>query len=294
MGPAEFSQLAARALSYGALMLAAGLPIYLLTAGREVILSTRLRLVLALLALIAAVASVWLALTSVAAMAAMELGQLDRVMVEAVLAATPLGLALEIKLTALALMVLALVAAPARWRLPLAAVTGGVALASSALTGHAGATLDGFGTLHRLADAAHMLAAATWLAALATFIANLCSKNPADGLAASLARFARTGTALVLVLIITGIVNTLAITGWPIQPAVFESRWTLLLTAKLALFATMLGLAAINRWLLTPALERGGGAAAPSRLRLSLAAEATAGTAIILLVSQIGLLDPAG
>jgi putative copper resistance protein D len=291
MAPADLGQLAARALSYGALLLAAGLPIYLLTTAFT--LSNRSRLLLAFLALIAMAASVWLTLTSVATLAAMELGQLDREMVTAVLAATPLGLALAIKLAALALLVLVLFAAPARWRLPLAALAGSAAMASAALTGHAGATADILGTLHRIADAAHLLAAATWLAALAFFVASLLLKVPTGRRARDLANFASTGTMIVVILTITGVINTVAITGWPIPSDVFSSTWTLLLAAKLSLFGVMLGLAALNRWFLTPALE-GGGAAALARLRMSLCAEAAVGVAIILLISQIGLLDPAG
>jgi putative copper resistance protein D len=291
MGAADFGLLAARALSYGALLLAAGLPIYLLTTARA--LSNRSRLVLALLALIAMAASVWLALASVATMAAMELGQLDRELVTAVLSATPLGMVLTIRLVALFLLMLALLAAPARWRLWLAALAGSAALVGGVLTGHAGATADSLGTLHRFADGAHLLAAATWLAALTVFIASLLRKAPADRLAMDLAGFASTGTLIVVVLTITGVINTVAITGWPVPPAIYGSGWTGLLAAKLALFAAMLGFAALNRWKLTPALAHGG-AAALHRLRLSLGAEAAAGVAIILLISQMGLLDPAG
>lgn len=290
---ADFSLIAARALSYATLLLVAGLPLYLLTGGRDLALTTRLRWVMAAIALFGALASTWLALASVAAMAAMDLAALDRELVGAVLAATPLGFTLNVRLGALALLVVALFVVPARARLPLAALLGGIALAAGVLTGHAGATTGTAGTVHRLADAVHLLAAATWLGGLAMLLGGLFAPGRQGSITTHLAGFARTGTVIVVLLGITGIVNSLIITGWPVPDTVFTSTWTVLLVAKLALFAIMLGLAAINRWYLTPALERDGGAAALSRLRLSLGAEATAGTAIILLVSLLGLLDPA-
>ena len=83
--------IAARALVYAALLLAAGLPIYLLGAGRGIALDRAIRISLALLAVTGAAASAWWALASVAAMAALPLAELDRATVEAVLAATPVA-----------------------------------------------------------------------------------------------------------------------------------------------------------------------------------------------------------
>ena len=61
-------------------------------------------------------------------MAAMDLGSLDREMVTAVLAATPLGIVLNIRIVSLTLLVIALFTAPNRLLLPLAALLGGAAL----------------------------------------------------------------------------------------------------------------------------------------------------------------------
>ena len=161
------------------------------------------------------------------------------------------------------------------------------------MTGHAGATEGAMGMLHRLADVVHLLAAATWLAALSVLLAGLFGRTEADILTSRLAGFAKTGSIIVLILLATGIFNTLAITGWPIPRTVLASKWSMVLAAKLGLFAIMLSLAALNRWILTPALMQDGDTTAISRLRASLMAEAAAGTAIILFVSLLGLLDPA-
>jgi copper resistance protein D len=68
------------------------------------------------------------------------------------------------------------------------------------------------------------------------------------------------------------------------------SRYGWLLGAKLVLFCGMLALAGINRWRLTPALERGEHAIAA--LRLSLCVETSAAIGILALVAWLGTLDP--
>jgi putative copper resistance protein D len=69
------------------------------------------------------------------------------------------------------------------------------------------------------------------------------------------------------------------------------------LLVKLFLFALMLGLAAANRYRLTPALSRvmtdSAGAAAPlSALRASVVAETGLGLAVLACVAWLGTLPP--
>ncbi len=283
---ADGGLIAARAISYGALLLTAGLPLYMITAGRGIALSRRYHTVLALLALGAAGASVWWVLANIAAIAAMPLAMLDRETVIAVLGATPLGSVLTIRLAALALVVLAVFL---RFPMLLISLFAGVALTTAAWTGHAGATEGTAGSVHRLADIVHLLAAATWLGALAMLLASLLGLAAHDELEHRLAKFATTGTAIVVLLLVTGIANTFFIAGWPFP---LTSTWTLLLGIKLALFAGMLSLAALNRWRLSPALGTKD-LAARRALRLSLAVEASAGLAVIAVVAALGVLDPA-
>lgn len=273
--------LAARAAAYLALLLVAGVPLHALAAGQ--VLAFRARLVLALLAIVAAFASAWWALESVAAMAGVSLAELDQATAEVVLAQTPLGKVMEWRLTALAAVFLACFVPLPVLRLPILALAGSVALGSVAWTGHAGASEM---ALHRVSDVAHVLAAATWIGALAVFVTSAFSREGAD--TAALARFARTGSVVVAVLILTGLLNTLAIAGWPMM---FEARWFSILTVKLALFAAMLALAAGNRWRIVPALERGE-PGAKARLRRSLVLEFAAGIGVVGAVALLGVLDP--
>jgi copper resistance protein D len=273
--------IAARAAAYVALLLVAGIPLHALAGGQA--LSLRARLALAALAILGGLASAWWALESVAAMAGLTLGELDQATAEVVLAQTPLGRVMEWRLTALFAVVVASFLPLHRLRLPLLVAGGAVALCSQAWTGHAGASEI---PIHRAADVFHLMAAAVWLGALAIFGASAFSRTGPD--ITALARFARTGSAVVAVLVLTGLLNTLSITGWPMM---FEGRWFAVLAVKLVLFALMLGLAAGNRWRIVPALERGD-AGAPARLRVSLVLELMAGVGVVGAVALLGLLDP--
>lgn len=282
------SLIVARVLAFVALLLVAGLPFHALTLGAFAPMSRRKRLVLALLALMAAGASIWWALETVAAMAGATLATLDQETFIVVLAATPLGAVMEWRLTALAAVLLAMIVPLRALRCGIAALAGAVALGTMAWTGHAGASEGTIGTLHRAADVVHLLAAATWLGALAGFTVAAFGQGD-RGIAQELAAFARTGSVIVALLLLTGVVNTIAIAGWPLP---ISSRWGWLLAFKLALFAGMLGVAAINRWKITPALERGE-ATAKGHLQRSLAIEFALGLGVVAIVGLLGVLDPA-
>jgi putative copper resistance protein D len=75
--------------------------------------------------------------------------------------------------------------------------------------------------------------------------------------------------------------------------ALWTSLWSKVLAAKLLLFAAMLGLAALNRWRLTPALAANA-AGSGKQLRRSLCAETGLALGVLALVAVLGLLDPAG
>ncbi|WP_067732401.1 copper homeostasis membrane protein CopD [Novosphingobium naphthalenivorans] len=287
---------AARGASYLALLLVAGLPLYSLAMG-ERCLSGAMRRILLGLAAAALVTSLWWVWASVAAMAGLPLGAVDFATVQAVLAATPLGMVLETRAMALVLLVLGLFGLPGRYRLPVAALCGGAALITASWTGHAGAGEGATGMMRRLIDAAHLLAAATWLGALAALLGGQFGGQlggaSSDVQMRRLRGFATIGSVIVAVLAITGTVSALAILGLPVPEGALESGWAALLAAKLVLFAAMLGLAASNRWRLVPAMEAGEPGAG-RRLCVSLLLEILAGGLIVALVAVLGTLAPAG
>lgn len=276
----------ARFLWYVLALAIAGVPFYLLIAGKTR-LAVPARIALATLAGSAFLASIWWAVASVAGMAAVDMADLSRATFFAVLDATPLGNVLAIRLVACACIVVA-VAASARC-LP-AAFFGGVALASSAWTGHSGATQGIAGVAQRLLDVVHLGAASLWLGALCVFLACVLKGPDRSELTERLTGFARIGTAVVIALAITGSINALLIaqSGWT-----WASGWTLLLACKIALFLAMLGFAALNRWSLTPAFEQNRPGASRN-LRWSLAFETTCGLAVVALVAALGVLGPSG
>ncbi|MFN3552216.1 MAG: CopD family protein [Novosphingobium meiothermophilum] len=272
-----------RAAACFALLIVAGWPLHRLLQNR--LLSGLERTGMAVLAMLAAAASAWWALESIAAMTGTGIAALDQPTVDMVLAATPLGKVMEWRLVAL-FAVIAAAAAPFKaLRLPVMGLAGAAALATIALTGHAGASEHG---LHRAADALHLLAAALWIAALVDFALGAISRAGPD--IPALAAFARTGSIAVAVLVLTGMANTLAIAGslWP-RPG----PWHGLLALKLGLFGLMLALAANNRWRVVPALERAQ-PQAMRRLRLSVLSELAAGLGVVGVVAMLGVIDPHG
>lgn len=178
---------------------------------------------------------------------------------------------------------------------------GSTALSSLAWAGHAGATEGAAGWLHRASDALHMIAAAIWLSAIAAFLLLLrpgARDARLDLAARSLDQFARIGTLCVLVIAATGLINGQIVIGAAHVPQSLASPYGQLLLLKLLMFAAMLGLAAANRWRLTPALRTavGGPGTDPARaataIRASLLLEAAAGLAILALVAWLGMLEP--
>ena len=101
----------------------------------------------------------------------------------------------------------------------------------------------------------------------------------------------------VVSLMITGLINAAFLIGAEGLGRITGSTWGLLLIAKLALFAVMVGLAAHNRFKLTPALSRAvetqaDTAAVARRLRTSIGLEMLVGFALLGLVAAMGMQMP--
>ncbi|QQN74934.1 CopD family protein [Croceicoccus sp. YJ47] len=266
----------------------AGVPLYLRISGRTRVGGTA-RLGLGLGAVAAAAAAAWWAASSIAAMAATPLGDLDYATFSVVADATPIGPVLKARLAAcLGVLLLAALYPRTLWLGLMASV---ISIAG-AWTGHAGAAEGTAGDIQRAFDAVHLVAASVWVGALLVFLGSVARPGigsaPRTKAVARLEAFATTGTIVVAALAITGAIN-----GWLIARHGFalDSRWSLLLIAKLVLFGAMLGLASLNRWKLTPAY-RSGEAGAERRLAVSLSFETACAFAIFILVAIIGLSDP--
>ncbi len=181
----------------------------------------------------------------------------------------------------------------------LAILAFGGAVASFAWSGHGAATEGAEGLFHLAADIAHLLAAAVWLGALAGFCLMLARplKGEIEESARSLAGFATVGTVTVAVLTVTGLVNSAFLVGLEGSGRLASSAWGLLLLAKLGLFAVMVWLAAHNRYVLTPELDRaiaqGSETGGPVKsLRISIGLELAAGIVLLGLVAAMGVQMP--
>ncbi len=129
----------------------------------------------------------------------------------------------------------------------------GVVLGSLALGGHGADDTGAAGVWHLGADILHLLAAGGWLGALIPLIFLLRRARRPGWLAIAqqaTLRFSTLGLVTVATLIATGLVNTWYLAGS--IPALVGTPYGRVLLVKLALFAGMLALAAVNRLKLTP------------------------------------------
>ncbi len=160
-----------------------------------------------------------------------------------------------------------------------------LAAVSFALFGHAATAAPRWLTAPSVAI--HAAAVVFWIGALPGLAERAAS--PGAALVPTLRRFSALAMPLVALLLLSGAL--LAIVQMRTPAALVASAYGRLLLAKLVAVALLLALAAVNRLLLTPAIERGETGAA-RRFRRSVAAEILLGVAILCLASGFRLTPP--
>lgn len=177
-------------------------------------------------------------------------------------------------------------------------VPAAVAISTLAWSGHAASGEGSFALVRLGIDIVHLLAASIWIGALVLYLTMLWERTVELGdCARALARFGGIGSYVVATLAITGISNLLFLAPPRTWPVVAALDYGHLLGAKIAIVVAMLGFAGLNRFVLVPRIaasasfQDSGGAI--RGLKLSIAAEFCAALAILLVVSRLGLLDPA-
>lgn len=279
------------------LMLLFGVPLFAVysPAGVDTRIATPLRSLIASTALVGILLSILGIAILAAAMSGGPLAQVDAATLSMLVTQTAAGSAFVIRLAATAAaLALALQRSGNRAIVLAIVLCGAVALGSLAWSGH-GVMDDGrVGTVHLVADIVHLLAAGVWVGALASLLWALITAR--DGTHRALASFASVGTASVALVLASGLINSWLLVGPSNVLSLGTSLYGQLLLIKLALFACMTSLAAINRFRLTPAL---GAARTPDdalhalrRLRASLTLETFAAFAILGLVAWLGTLEP--
>lgn len=213
---------------------------------------------------------------------------LDAVLKGAVVTETRFGQVTAARLfIALVLMLLAL------WprTRPVQAVLALALVTLPAVTGHAGAAPGPAGTWVMAADMTHLAAAAAWLGALPAFaILMRGSGYAAEAVVVpATRRFSHLAVLCVAVLVLSGLINSWYMLNSPSD--LLTTDYGRLLSLKVILFATMLAIAAANRFRLTPKLPAGGARSALARNTLI---ETTLGLGVIAAVAVLGTLPPAG
>lgn len=280
--------LAATLLVFGTLLFTALIaPSALAFGGREAAAAERQLGRLALGGLLAATLAglAWLALEAGRMADAASLGDALGA-APTVLFHTRFGAALQIRLVLLGITALAVTlgrGAGARW---IAAVLAGGALLPQAWMGHPAAADS---SLLLVASVLHVLAAGAWLGALpALFL--LVRKTPGTGAAVAAEQFSRLGLPSVLILAGTAWIQSVQLIGD--EGALAGTDYGRLAVGKLAVFALLLMLAAINRFRLTPALRGDRSERTGRHMLASIGAETALGLGVVLAASVLATLTP--
>ncbi|MCT2400905.1 MULTISPECIES: copper homeostasis membrane protein CopD [Novosphingobium] len=293
---------------YMDLMLLFGLPLFALYGLRGVERSPEAALTLR--RLVGGIAFIGLLLSGqaivslTASMSGVAPGEVDSSALRLVIGGTSVGTTWLVRIGAL-LLFLVIALSPHGLRtgwMWLLSLLGAVALSSVVWTGH-GAMDEGWvGLIHLGADIIHLLAAGVWVAALLALTTLLfrphrrMTQAHVEFSHRALASFAVVGTVVVALLVLTGGVNSWLLVGPERFGSLLGSLYGQLLLVKLLLFGVMLGLAAANRFYMTPVLEAaiacGDHIGAVNGLRKTLLTETTCAIVILGLVAWLGMLEP--
>lgn len=278
---------------YADLMLLFGLPLFALyTPDSRVSRPASGRVILPL-----AIGGLALSALAIAAMTASMAGvaifAVDRASVWTMISETPMGAAWGVRICVLALLSISLVV---MHRPAIFAALGAISLGSLAWTGHGAAGEGTSGIIQLIADVVHLLAAGAWFGALVGLGSMVWASRDTATTVRALEKFASVGTIIVVSVVGSGLVNGLYLVGWSNLARLPFTQYGQLLLIKIALFGAMLGLAAINRFNLTPALDAGiisdRTSPARERLKISLILESSLAAAILGLVAWLSTLEP--
>lgn len=203
---------------------------------------------------------------------------------------TGFGQAWMVQLLAALLACLSLTAGGGR-RQRLLLLWGLVQLCGMALVGHA-AMLDGWpGALQRFNHAIHLIGASFWAGGLLPLLWLMRdARQPAlrSDAICTMMRFSRYGHLAVALTLLSGIINTAFIVGWP-WPATNDYR--LLLMVKILLVALMAGIALFNRYWLVPRFSTPGSGAQLWFMRTTQL-EIVIALLVVIAVSTFATLQP--
>jgi putative copper export protein len=172
----------------------------------------------------------------------------------------------------------------------LKAAVAGTALALLGLVSHAaaaGATQYQYG--RAAIDAVHLLSAGFWVGGLVVLVPQVLAPRDQPRLVALLRLFSRWGAVAVALLLAAGTANGVFILDMPGMP--WNASYVIWLAVKIVLAAVMVALALTNRFGVLPGLVRGD-REAEETIPLTVIAELSCATLILLIVGFLGLMPP--
>ncbi|MDO1582571.1 copper homeostasis membrane protein CopD [Rhizobium oryzicola] len=190
------------------------------------------------------------------------------------------------------LIALCLASRARRHALPLIVMASGALLATSSMTGHATMNDGWRDVVHRINDCLHILSGGAWAGALVPVLLTLSHASHADSIPErekALIRFSRYGHVTVLLVLLTGVINSsLILQGTSLDP---NSEYLRLLAIKILIVSIMVLVAVFNRYVVVPRIglsrER-----AYAHLRMMTLVECILASLVLGLVAWFGTLDP--
>ena len=162
-------------------------------------------------------------------------------------------------------------------------------MAAHASMGHAAALGGTLGHGLIASETLHLLAAGAWLGGLVPLLIVLQAGTMREAAEAA-RRFSPLGLGCVLVLAGTALVQGPALVGGFAN--LVGAAYGRMILVKLALFLLMLGLAAVNRFALTAALQGQANRQARSRMKLTVSLEAALGLMVVMAAGLLASLPP--
>lgn len=172
-------------------------------------------------------------------------------------------------------------------------LAGVLQLACMALIGHA-AMRDGLpGLLQQCNQAMHLIAATFWVGGLLPLLLLMREARQIDrrtDAIRTMMRFSRYGHLAVALTLLSGVINSVMIAGWPL--IWLDSRYILLLLCKVLLVTLMVLVALINRYWLVPRFRMAGSGTQQKFIRMTQL-ELLLACGVVGLVSVFATLSPA-
>ena len=275
---------AARALWYGSLLLAAGMALFLALLPAPADLRSPLRSALLWLAVLGGAACLAMLGATGGALYGGPLEVLLSLEPWRVALTSPVAMSIAVTTAGLGLLVLAARRIVRRERIVL--LTGALLVAAGfAASGHAATAGPDWITLPTIV--LHTLCAAYWIGAFIPLLVAF-RRLPRHQVVVVLRSFSTGAVVAVAGLVLAGVVLSALQLRSP--AALIGTDYGRLLLLKLALVALLLGIGAINRLILTPALERD--AEAVARLRQTISADLALAAGVIVLTAGLGTVPP--